>query len=150
MSEPYWEPLGAAPVSKSGQEIASYISAVTSGGTGITGTGNGDALFNFPAVEFEAVLHYFEMQMLVQDNGGAAVFEIRLHDGAAPGPLVWAGLLRTATSNPGNPQVIKVPFTPSAGVHTYHVRWRDVTTGRTYNFVGGSGGWPTIARIVRA
>jgi hypothetical protein len=131
-------------------EIVSFLQAITSGGTGITGTGNGDALFNFPTATFEAVLHYFEMQVMVQDNGGAAIFEIRLHDGPAPGPLVWAGPLRTAGANPGNPQQIKIYFTPSAGSHTYHVRWRDVTTGRTYTIVGGSGGWPTIARIVRA
>jgi hypothetical protein len=149
MSEPYWEPLAAAPSSKSGEEVAAYLYYSNFGPTPITGTGNGDTLFNFPAVSYESVLHYLEMSMSVQDGGGYAIYEIRLHDGPAPGPLLWLGHLRTPEVNPGNPQTIKVPFIPSpAGVHTYQIRWRDITGGRTYTMVNSM--HPLVARIVRA
>lgn len=140
-------PMAAPGIPPSG-EIVRFIKATNDGPTSITATGNGDSLFNFPSANFDAVLHFFELFLNCQDGGGYAQFEIRLHDGTAPGPLIWAVTLRTPETNPGNPQVIRIPFTPTPGAHTYHVRWRDVTTARTYTIV--STVHPLVARIVRA
>jgi hypothetical protein len=124
-------PLAITPFIPPGQ-IMAFANLPTLGPTGVTGTGNGDSIANLGPAVYEAVPYYWEFFGDIFDSGGAAVIEIRLHDGTAPGPLVVAQQLRTATVNPGDPHFIRYRFTPTAGSHTFNVRWRDVTTGRTY------------------
>lgn len=131
-----------------GYEVVAYTTGVDFGPTGVTGTGNGDALFSFAAATFEAVKYYFELSGLVQDNGGSADYEIRLHDGTAPGTLIASAQFLTPGSNPGQPVFVRFGFTPTAGSHTFQVRLRDVTGGRTYTI--GNSNYPLTARIVKA
>ena len=139
-------PPAASPLA--GGDISSYTSAVNLGPTGVTATGNGDAIVNMPSANFLAVPHYFDFSCRLIDAAGNASLEFRLHDGAAPGPLVGSVTILTPATNPGSPQFIRLMFTPIAGAHIYQLRWRDITGGRQYTVMNSS--YPMIARIYKA
>jgi hypothetical protein len=116
------------------------------GPTSINSTGNGDAIINFPAATFENVLHYWEIAAAIFDTAGNGKFTWRLHDGYAPGPLVNEVYQITPAVNPGSPSFFRIPFTPSAGLHYYHLRWRAIDA-RTFF---GDSSCPLTSRIVKA
>jgi|SRR5215471_4538102 len=133
----------------SGTELAFYTTSTNFGPTGVSSTGNGDPLFAFPAATFEAVKYYFELSAIFQDSGGLAGYEIRLHDGTAPGPLIQATTVITPGTNPGyGPVFFRFAFTPTAGSHTYQVRWRDAAGGHTFTVPNSV--YPITGRIYKA
>jgi hypothetical protein len=150
-----WTPRGniagpqGVPGQSGGLEIVSYQGLTpNTGGTGVTGTGNGDALITFPAASYRAVPHYFEMTVQPNSNAGNQAICFRLHDGTAPGPLVGQEMTTMCpVTNPGNPVTLRLQFTPTAGVHTYQIRWRAPAAG-TYFLAQTQ--TPTVARIVEA
>jgi hypothetical protein len=133
----------------SGAEMAYFSDSTNYGPTQVSGGGNGDALFTLPAFTADGTSRYYiEFSCYTEDAGGLAQMEFRLHDGAAPGPLIKALIYRTPGSNPGNPVTYRIPWVPTAGSHTVHVRWRDITTGRTYTMPNS--GYPVTCRVVKA
>lgn len=132
----------------SGGDVTTYNTVTNFGPTGVTTTGNGDIFFTFPAATFAAVLHYWELSLLCEDVSGNANIEFRLHDGTAPGALICAQQLKTPPVNHGSPVILRFAFTPSAGSHTFQVRWRDLTGSRTYTVYSSLN--QTSSRIYRA
>jgi len=139
--------IAGPPGPSAGLEIVNYYAGGSNTtGTGVTATGNGDALFTFPAATYRAVPHYFEMTIHPNSNAGNQSLVFRLHDGTAPGPLIGQELATVVPAvNPGNPVTLRLQFTPTAGAHTFQVRWRAPAAG-TYFLAQAS--TPTVARIV--
>jgi hypothetical protein len=168
MSEPYWEPLAAASVVPMPIQNGKWLKGeggalvwtdtplaiVNSGSaihgpTGITTTGNGDALLTFPAATYEAVAHILNLFGYYQDNAGNSRFYFRLHDGTAPGPLVGSEIaMMTPPQNPGQPMNIQFYFVPTAGVHTYQLRWRGSGAGAGFQLgISGLGFTALIRKL---
>lgn len=135
-------------ISMPGTEIAYYSTGTDVGPTGVTTTGNGDAIFEFGDTTTENVKYYFEMWLIVQSSAGNEVIFFRFNEGtsASPGTLIEEFNTRTPTTNPGPPHFFRVPFTPSAGTRGYAVRWRG--GAGTYTIVNSQ--VPISARIVKA
>jgi hypothetical protein len=137
---------GRIPLTVRGtEEITQQQVTSNSGPTGVTTTGDGDLIANFPAASFLPSAHLFELFVQPQSNAGNELLYFRLHDGTAPGALVQEFTVRTPVTNPGNPVFLRCRFTPTEGIHTYQIRWRgDVGT---YTLVNAT--VPLVARIVR-
>lgn len=129
-------------------EVAYRSTGTDDGPTGVTQTGNGDALFQFGPVTVEAVKYYFDFWAVIQSNAGNDVLFIRFHEGTSgsPGTLIDEFSTRTPTLSPGPPHYFRLPFTPAAGTRDYAVRWRG--DGGTYTIVNAT--VPMTCRIVRA
>jgi microcystin-dependent protein len=113
------------------REVAMGQSAVSGTPTGVTTTGNGDALgYTFGTVTVRAERHYAELNIYVNhNNAGVQNLEIRLHEGPAgtPGNLVGVWQMWVPGGGIITPYLVRIPFTPAAGSREYHWRWRSVT-----------------------
>src|SRR5215471_8425750 len=112
----------------------------------------GDGSWRVPSgteLAFYTTSTNFGPSAIFQDSGGLAGYEIRLHDGTAPGPLIQATTVITPGTNPGyGPVFFRFAFTPTAGSHTYQVRWRDAAGGHTFTVPNSV--YPITGRIYKA
>ena len=127
---------GAWVSASAGRDIAFYTSAVDIPNATRTTTGNGDLIFNFPEASYAATRHYFEFWAIVLSGGGSDPYFLRLHDGTAPGAPVQETTEKTPTGN-YHATFIRVAFTPTAGLHTYQVRWRAGSRERSHPSLRG-------------
>lgn len=132
-----------------GTELAYFTRSARDGPTGVTTTGNGDALFEFPSATYEAVKHYFELNVFAGSNIANGGLYFRLHEGtsAAPGTLIDEVEVDTPSAAGAIHGAFRVPFVPAAGTRQYAVRWRAsvAATWTLYNDIN-----VLVSRIVRA
>lgn len=138
--------VGGGQALSASQAVVTVVGASTDSTTGVTTTGTGDVFAAFPAATFLNVLHFLDFHVYIEDGAGNATLQFYLMDGASQ---VATWYYKTPAVSPGAPAFVRIPFTPTAGAHTYSVKYRDVTTGRTYTIRGTFGG-PWSARISRA
>jgi hypothetical protein len=142
-----WARIGPDPVYP-GTELA-YLSQTTS----ITTTNTvspGDTIGTFSAATYENVKYYFDVYIplfshtvanasggiLLRESGSTVGSEIRIYGSSslAGGPVTGFNY--------------KVPFTPTAGSHTYSVTWYMLTAGTAT--MGLTGLSPALFRIIKA
>ena len=141
------EALARAAETPDGYELAYFQQLVDSAASGISAAADGDPLVNFAANTYLAVRHLLELNIKIISAAGNQTIELRLHDGVAPGPLVASMLTITPPSNPGLGVFLRLPFVPTAGAHTYQLRWRAPAAG-SYTILGSQ--TPFVARIIKA
>lgn len=140
-----WKLIGPQPIFP-GTELAYYSQSTDLSTTNAVDPG--DTITTFSAATFENVKYYFEATLpaLVHTVANATV-TFRLRDtGANVGnPLVF-----DTAGTPGrrSSSVARLPFTPSAGAHTYNVNWF-VNTAGTATLLA-TGVVPPVFRIFKA
>jgi hypothetical protein len=143
MTEPYWEPLAAAPA----PEVAYSTVAADVGPVAVAAVGG--VLFTFPAATYEAVKHYLNVHIPNLRANVTGTLYLQLWEAGvavAGGPLAQldappATTLSTIVS-------LRMPFVPVAGNHTYQVAW--IGNGTVNWTVRVTGLVPAIAQIIRA
>lgn len=131
-----------------GYELTYYMTASDSGPSGVTQTSNGDLLYTFPAATFENVKHYWQISGIAKSSGAADTIYFRLHDTGSPGTgIVEFTLDLHATAGKTVPFTFVYPLTPSAGSHTYTIRWRG---GSANNFTLSNSLAPFVGLIRKA
>lgn len=140
-----WAKVGPQAIPP-GTELA-YFAHTTSLSTS-NAAAPGDTLVTFSAGTFENVKYYFEFSIpWITHSVGSAITSIGLYEvSAVQGQTL--DIQMPATVGNGGHLTSKVPFTPSAGSHTYNVKW--FTSSGTATIPINTAHGQSIFRIIKA
>lgn len=139
-----WARIGPDPVYP-GTEIV--YTAISTDQQTINTVDPGDILFTFPSATYENVKYYFQIEIgAISHSVANATTSFRLIEGGVNQgnliPFDTGGIGKRSSHN------VLLPFTPSAGVHVFVVKWWTSTSGTAT--IGATGIVPTILRIFKA
>lgn len=110
----------------------------------------GAPFYNFPAASYLAVKHYIELFFpTVRANAVSTLYFALAESGVLVPGLPVAGVdVPNVSGGFGVVVALRIPFTPTAGNHTYSVNW--IGNGTVVFTVKATGLAPPTGRIVRA
>jgi hypothetical protein len=157
-------PLPTEPVAEGAQAIRNLAEAVdaqlgggekvyqpcTSDVSTAVPASPGAQFYNFPAATYVAVKHYLELFFpVIRANAAGTLYWVLMEGGTPVAGAGTAGVdIPNISGGFGVTVALRIPFTPTAGSHTYAVNW--VGNGTIVFTVKATGLAPATARIVRA
>lgn len=142
-----WAKIGPQPIPPSTRIVESIV---TTDQTTTSVVDPGTTLFTFAAGTYENVQYYFHLTIpQVSHSVGSSTISFRLRD--TSGPTNVGNIISFQTSTTANRRgnhSIFLPFTPTAGAHTYAVTWFSDTAGTVT--LSTTGLAPAIFRIIKS
>ena len=151
MSEPYWEPLAAAPASKAGEELA-YAEFTASTNFTATTQAGANTLVTAPSITCDGVTPIeieFGCPSLSHTAAGGSTILVLFDNGVDAGLMLNTKCIN-ATSLEGRGNVSR-RFVPTAGAHIFSIRaFTGAGTATAHAGPGGAGNYmPGFIRVTR-